>query len=125
MATVLALALVVFVDGMLSLVLDRDVVAEPGAGPLVAIAATGFTAALVFVVTLRRRPVSRLWRVVAAGLGAFAGAPLAGAIVYGIVRVDPGAALIFFGAHLIDPFTLAVAVVAASVVLAHSFVPNG
>ena len=124
MAAVLTVALIVFVDGVLSLVLDRDVVAEPDAGPLVAIAATGFVVVLVFVVTLRRKPASRPLRVIVAALGSLVGAPLAGALGYGIVRGDPSTVLIYFGAHLIDPFSLAVAAVAASVVLAHSFVPQ-
>lgn len=123
MATVLAFALIIAVDGVLSLVTDRDVIVEPDAGPLVAIAMAVTVCALVFGLCLRRVPTAIAWRVVVAALGAVVLAPLAGSVVYALVRSEPAAAIVFFGRYVLDQFVIVTALIAASVVLAHALVP--
>ena len=124
MATVLAFALIVAVDGLLSLVTDRDVIVEPDAGPLVAVAMVATVSALVFVLCFRRAPALVVWRVVVAALGTVILAPLAGALVYAVVRFELAATVVFFGRYVLDQFVIATAIVAGSVVLAHALVPE-
>ena len=123
MATVLAFALIVAVDGVMSLVTDRDVIVEPDAGPLVAVAMAATTCAFVFILCFRRVPTTIALRAVVTALGAVVLAPLAGSVVYAMVRSEPAAAIVFFGRYVVDQFVIVTALIAASVVVAHALVP--
>lgn len=123
MATVLAFALIVGVDGVLSLLTDRDVIVEPDAGPLVPVAMTGMCCALVFALAYRRRPRPPAGRALAAALGSLVLAPLAGGLAFALARGELASALVFFAGHVLDRFVIAAAVIAGVVVLAHAFVP--
>jgi hypothetical protein len=116
MAVVLTASLIVFADGILSLLLDREIIGEPDAGPLVGplMAAAVCLIVLWFVLRSLPRPVPA--RMLAAGLSAVIGGPLVGATLYTVGRGQLGVFPFFFGSHLLDPFVLASGVIAAVVV---------
>ncbi len=122
MATVLAFALIVFVDGVLSLVLRRDVIDEPDAGPLVGASMVVAALLVVLLITLRARPSSAVSSVLSAGLAIVVISPLTGAVVYSAVRAQLGVIPVFFGEYVLSPFVLASGVVCALVVLAHGLI---
>lgn len=123
MVAVLYGAVLMAVDGFSSLLLDRDVIQERDAGPLVGpIMAVG-ALAVVFVSTLgglrptsvrRRIPVGR-----ALGTAAlvYLLSPLAGAIVYAFGQDQLLSAVSFFGRYLLSPFVITSAVLAGLVIL--------
>lgn len=115
-ATVLAVALLVFVGGFLSLFLDRDLVELPDAGTLVGPAMAVATCWVVFSFVFRRRPPGLGRRCVSASLWALIASPAAGAIVYSIVRENLAVIPVFFGTYLLSPFVLSSAVIAGVVV---------
>ena len=116
LATVLTVALLVFVDGMLSLALDRNVVEATDAGPLVGPAMALAVCAVVFLTVLRRSPRSLGPRILSATLWALIAGPAAGAVLYSIVREELGVIPVFFGSSLLSPFWIAAALVAGLVV---------
>lgn len=120
MATVLAFALIVFVFGVLSLTLDRDVIDEADAGPLVGVSMVVVALLVVLLITLREAPAPVIGRTVTALLAVVMLSPLVGAIAYSAVRVELGVIPVFFGRYVLSPFVLASAGIAALVVLGHA-----
>jgi hypothetical protein len=116
MAAVLTVTLVVFAYGMISLVLDRDVIAEPDAGPLVGPIMVVTLLAVVLWFVIRRRPDRIGARVLSAGLGAVILGPAVGAVAYAVGRGDFALFLLFFGGYVTSPFVLASGVIASVVV---------
>jgi len=115
-ATVLAVALLVFVGGFLSLFLDRDLVELPDAGTLVGPTMAVATCAVVFSFVFRRPPLGLGLRALAASLWTLIASPAAGAILYSIVRENLAVIPVFFGTYLLSPFVLSSAVIAGVVV---------
>ncbi|AJM77155.1 DUF6121 family protein [Rathayibacter toxicus] len=112
-------ALVVCVFGVLSLLLDQDVVPERDAGPVLgpASVAACVLAVLIAMITLAARPAvthvvgpSVLTGVVVSALYVVVGAAL-----YGLGANDPAAILGWLLAHVSTAFTIAIGVVAAVV----------
>ena len=123
MVTVLYGAILVAADGILSLMLDRDVIAEPDAGPLVGPVMAAVALIVVFFSLLgglkpanktRRLPVGRA---ATAALLCFVAAPAIGAIVYAFGQPQLGSAVGFFVLYLLSPFVVASAVFAFATVL--------
>jgi hypothetical protein len=116
MAAVLTVTLVVFAYGVLSLVLDRDVITEPDAGPLVGplMVLTVLAVVLWFVVRRSPRPIGP--RIVAAGLSAIILGPVVGASLYAVGQGRPALFLVFFGGYVTSPFVLVSGAIAAIVV---------
>ena len=115
-ATVLAVALLVFVGGFLSLFLDRDLIEVSDAGTLVGPLMAATTCAVVFSFVFRRQPLRLGMRVLSASLWTLIGAPATGAIVYSIVRENLAVIPVFFGTFLLSPFVLVSALIAGVVV---------
>lgn len=116
MAAVLTLALLVFAYGFISLFLDRDVVDQADAGPLVGPVMVLVVCAIVVRTTLRLTP-GRLGRaMVAAGLASAVLPPAIGAAIYVVTRGQLGVFPVFFGHQVLSPFTVAAVVVTALVV---------
>lgn len=116
LATVLTVALLVFVDGMLSLALDRNVVEATDAGPLVGPFMALAVCAVVFLTVFRRSPDRLGPRVVSATLWALIAGPAAGAVLYSIGRGQLGVIPVFFGTYVLSPFWIAAALIAGVVV---------
>lgn len=116
MAAVLTIALLIFVDGFLSLIIDRDVIDAVGAGPLVGPFMAATVCAIVVVFVARESPVSIGRRAVAGALAALVGAPAVGSILYMFARGQVGVVPVFFGHHVLSPFALAAAIVAGLVI---------
>lgn len=118
MVTVLYGAILLALDGILSLLVDQDVISEPDAGPLVGPIMAIAALAVVFVSVLGglrptagppRVPVARA--VTTAALVYLLG-PLAGAIVYSAGQDQLLTALLFFAHYLASPFVIASALLA-------------
>ena len=112
MAVVLTASLIVFADGILSLLLDREVIAAPDAGPLIGPLMAATVCGVVLWFVLRRLPRSLAARVVAAMLAAMVLGPLVGAVLYTAGRAELGVFAYFFGTQLLSPFVLASALIA-------------
>lgn len=115
-ATVLAVALLVFVGGFLSLFLDRDLVELPDAGTIVGPAMAVATCGVVFSFVFRRLPHGLGLRSGSASLWTLIASPAAGSIVYSIVRENLAVIPVFFGTYVLSPFVLSSAVIAGVVV---------
>ena len=124
MAVVGNAALLVFAYGFISLIIDRDVIEEPDAGPLVGPAMVVTTCAVVLWFVLRRKPRGLGLRALAAALGTVIAGPAVGAVVYGIVRDEIGVLPVFFGRNILSPFVLCSGLIAALIVAAAGFVEN-
>ncbi len=115
MATVLYGALLFCADGFISLWTNQDVIAEPGAGPLIGPAMLLVACALVF------RSVRRFVRsglrtsggtgplILFTALAVWFLSTATGAVLYAFGRNDPFSAVFFLARHLTDPFGLATA----------------
>ena len=118
-AAFLYLALVVCAFGVLSLLLDQDVVPERDAGPLLGPVSVGVfvVALLISMITLAARP--SVERVVVpsliAGVVASVLFLVVGGAIYALGRQDPGEILGYALDHALTPFTLSVGVLAAAV----------
>ncbi|MHB1234590.1 MAG: DUF6121 family protein [Microbacteriaceae bacterium] len=118
MATVLYGALLFCADGFLSLWTNQDVIAEPGAGPLVGPAMLLVACALVFrsvwhFVRSRLRTSGGTGRLtVLTALAVWFLSTATGAVLYAFGRSDPFSAVFFLARHLTDPFGLAAAALA-------------
>jgi len=116
MAAVLTLALLIFAFGFISLFLDRNVVDQADAGPLVGPIMVLAVCAIVVRATLRLA-VGRIGRsMVSAGLASAVVPPAIGAAIYVVTRGQLGVFPVFFGHQVLSPFTVATVVVAAMVV---------
>lgn len=129
MAVVLTAALIIFADGVLSLLLDRDVIGEKDAGPLIGPLMAITVCAVVLWFVLRRLPPTLLFRMVAAFLSAVVAAPLVGAVLYSVGGANFATLPYFFGTQLLSPFVLVAGVIAAVAVggaeLASRYRPAG
>lgn len=118
-AAFLYLALVVCAFGVLSLLLDQDVVPERDAGPLLGPVSVGVcvVAVLVSMITLAARPV--VDRVVGpslvTGVVAYLLFLLVGGAIYALGRQEPGEILGYAIDHGATVFAIAVGVLAAAV----------
>ncbi len=118
MVTVLYGAILLAVDGILSLIVDRDVIAESDAGPLVGPIMAVVALAIVFVSVLgglrptSGRPVIPLARAVTTAALVYLLGPLAGAIVYTAGQDQLLTGLLFFARYLASPFVIASALLA-------------
>lgn len=121
MAAVLHIALVVFVWGVMSFVLDRDVIAVADAGPLLGPVVVAVTAALVFWLVVRRGPTGFVARALFALVGSVVVGSLVGAIVLSFGSGGPFAFPVYFGTFILSPFTLALGPIAALVVGVFAF----
>ena len=114
-AAIVFMALVVAADGILSLTINRDVIAEPDASPLLgptmlaAGAAVVFTAVLPTRPWIEGRPNFSLGRSFVAAVAIYLAGPLVGAILYSIGRAEPFTAVLFFFQYLASPFVIAAA----------------
>ncbi|MBX3091869.1 MAG: hypothetical protein KF801_05100 [Cryobacterium sp.] len=123
MATVLYGAVLVALDGFLTLLTNRDVVAERDAGPLVGPAMAVTALAVVFVSVVgglrpasgpRRIPVGRS---LATAFIVYLLGPVAGSIVYVSGQEHLASGVLFFGRYLASPFVICSAVLAGLVIL--------
>lgn len=123
MVAVLYGAILLAVDGFVSLLANRDVISDSDAGPLVGPVMAIAALAIVFVAVLGGlRPTSGAPRVpvgraITTALLVYLLGPLAGAIVYVLGKGSAATAVIFFGSCLASPFVMAAAVLALVTVL--------
>lgn len=118
-ATGLFLALTIAVFGVISLLADVEVIADPHAGELVGpvaiAAATALMIGCLLAIALRvpeeRQRVAPL-TALAIAVGAYLAYGFVAAIAYLFSGADGVAALIFLGAQLTGPFGIAVAAIA-------------
>lgn len=121
-ATALYAAFLIAAFGVLSVLLDRDVIDDPDAGPLAGPIACGVAAGVVFafllVRGLRMRPHAHdiaFGVALVAGLCSYLGYAVAGGMVVGIA--DPYRFLPFVIEQLIGPFAAAAGILSFIVVL--------
>ena len=118
MVTVLYGAILLALDGVLSLLADRDVISEPDAGPLVGPIMAVVALAIMFVSVLGGlRPTSMppripVARAVTTAILVYLLGPLAGAVVYTAGQEQLLTGLLFFARYLASPFVIASAVLA-------------
>lgn len=123
MASVLFGALLGAVYGFISLLTSRDVIAEPGVGPLVGPIMVASACAVVFVSVLfslrpRGGPLRLPWaRSVITAVIVYLLGPAVGAVLVAIDRADSFAALFFFAESVTGPFVVASAIISLPVVL--------
>lgn len=123
MVAVLYGALLVAIDGFVSLLADRDVITEPDAGPLVGPIMAVVALAIVFLSVLGGlrptpgRPKLPLARAVITALAVYFLSTLAGAIVYVSGQDQLLSGALFFARYLGSPFVIASALLAAVPVL--------
>ncbi|MBF4461579.1 MULTISPECIES: DUF6121 family protein [unclassified Rathayibacter] len=118
-AAFLYLALVVCAFGVLSLLLDQDVVPERDAGPLLGPVSVGICVVAVLLAMITRAARPAVTRVLApslaTGLVVFLLFLFSGAAVYALGRGEPAAILGWVLAHAPTPFAIAVGILAAVV----------
>lgn len=123
MVAVLYGALLVAIDGFMSLIFDRDVIVEEDAGPLVGPIMAMVAVAVVFVSvlgglrpTVGRRPVPVV-RAVGTFVLVYVLGPLVGSVAYALGQDQLFTGLDFFGQYLFSPFVIASAVLAGATIL--------
>lgn len=123
-ATALYVALVIATFGMTSLVLNRDVIADPSAGPLVGPVMTGVAVLVVFFsflsIALRvPEAAQQVWigRAVLIGIGAYFTFCFIGGILIGAASGELFGFTGFLGRQLLSPFAAAVGILAFAVAL--------
>lgn len=113
MVTVLYGAILLALDGFVSLLTDRDVIQEPDAGPLVGPIMAVVALSIVFVSVLGGlrptpgRPSIPVARAVVTASLVYLLGPLAGAIVYVAGREQLLTGALFFVRYLGSPFVIA------------------
>lgn len=115
LAAVVVVAAIVAGWGVLSLVLDRDVIDYPDAGPLLG-PAMALTAGVVTWLVLWRRP-ARVAGVAIAGFGTYLAVISVGAIGYAMTQGDVTWMLLAAAHFALSPFVVAAAVLSALAVL--------
>lgn len=111
-------AILVAVDGFVSLIADRDVIQESDAGPLVGPIMAVVALAIVFVSVLgglrptSARPAIPVARAIVTAVLVYLLGPLAGAVVYTAGQEQLLTGLLFFARYLASPFVIASAVLA-------------
>jgi len=128
-ATVFYLALLVAGFGMLSLLLNRDVISDPHAGPVAGPVMTGVSVAIVLacLLSIALRVPKEKQRVspqtaLLVGFGAYFFFAVAGGVLLGAGRGDPFGFVVALGTQLLSPFALAAGVLAFAVVLIYMIV---
>jgi hypothetical protein len=117
LAAVVYVAAVVAGWGILSLLLDRDVIDYPDAGPLLG-PAMALGGGVVTWLVLWRRPVRAFAAVAIAGFGTYLAVILIGSVGYTVTRADL-TWMLLAGAHFaLSPFVAAAAGLSALTVLA-------
>jgi len=123
-ATVFYLALLVAGFGVLSLLLNRDVISDPNAGPIAGPVMTGVSVAIVLACLLAialRIPKEKqrvsLQGAFLVGFGAYFFFAVAGGILLGAGRGDAFGFVISLGTQLLSPFAITAGVLAFVVVL--------
>lgn len=123
-AGVLYAALVVAVFGLLSVLLDRDVISDPNAGPIAGPVMAAVSVLIVFFALLsialrvpREKQRVSVAAAVLVGFGAYFFFAVAGGVLLGAGRGDPFGFVIALGAQLFSPFALAAGVIGFVVVL--------
>ncbi|HEY5221594.1 MAG TPA: DUF6121 family protein [Microbacteriaceae bacterium] len=118
-------ALVVAAFGMISLLLNQDVIADRTAGPLVGPVMTGVAILIVFVVFLNialgvREDKQRISLAAAllTGFASYFFFGVAGGVLMGAGRGDPVGFIIFLATQLVSPFAIAAGVLAFFVTIA-------
>ena len=123
MVTVLYFAVLVAVDGFISLITDREVITQADAGPLVGIAMSSVALLIMFASLLgglkpmpgrRKLPVGRA---ISTALLIYLVAPAAGAVVYSFGQPQLASAIPFFLGYLLSSFVVAAAAIAVVPVL--------
>lgn len=128
-AGALYLALLVAGFGMLSLLLNRDVIDDPDAGPIAGPVMAGVSVAIVFgcmlVIALRvPKDKQRVAPVTAflVGLAAYFFFAVAGGVLLGAGRGDPLGFVLSLGTQLLSPFAFAAGALAFVVLLLYMIV---
>ncbi|WP_308467473.1 DUF6121 family protein [Rathayibacter soli] len=128
-ATMFYGALVVAAFGMISLLLDRDVITDPSAGPLVGpvmtVVAVGIVLAVLLNIGLRVREDRQriaLGAALLTGLASYFFFGVAGALLIGIGSGDPIAFLTFLALQLVSPFAIAAGVLAFVVTILYMLI---
>jgi hypothetical protein len=126
-ATVLFVALVVAAFGMISLITNQDVIADPSAGPLVgptmAAVATGLVFLMLVLLGVNTPPDKQRVVVgfaVATGVAAYGLFIVTGAILVAAGNGEPFGVLVFGASMLASPFALTVGILAFLVALSYS-----
>lgn len=118
MVSVLYGAILVAVDGIISLASDRDVITEPEAGPLIGpIMAVVAIVVLFFSILDGLRPTSgrarlMIGRALSTTLLIYLLSPLAGSIGYALGQPQLASAIPFYLRYLLSPFVVASALIA-------------
>lgn len=121
--TVLCASIIMMTHGMLSWVLDRDIIPERDANVLVVVSMASVTVVVIFLATLsgitpERRDRQQNGLAILAALGVYALTPAAGGLAYALVTGRLLAFAPFATAHLLSPFVLASAIITALTILA-------
>jgi hypothetical protein len=123
MATVVYGALLMAIDGFVSLLADRPVIAEPDAGPLIGPVMAIVALLIVFLSILSglrpadAAPAIPVGRALVATAAVYLFSPLVGATAYAFGQPQLLTAILFFARYLASPFVIASAVLAGVVVL--------
>lgn len=118
-AVVLFLALTIAASGIISLYLDRDVLTERDAGPLIApiMFATATAALYTLLVTFGRRRGSIVVGALVTAVITYFFFLISGSTLYSLGKGRPLLSLLFFGSNAVGPFAIAVAMTAFVVAL--------
>lgn len=117
-AVVLFLACAICATGIISLFANRDVLAEPDTGPLIAPIMFLVATIVLFLQLINcglRAPKQRGSIVLGSIIGAVASYVLfvlSGAVLYGLGRGQPLLSLLFFAANVFGPFAISIGVIA-------------
>ena len=123
MATVVYGALLVAIDGFVSLLTDRPVIVEPDAGPLIGPVMAIVALLIVFFSILGglrptdAAPSLPVGRALVTAAAVYLFSPLVGATAYAVGQPQLLTAILFFARYLASPFIIASALLAGVVVL--------
>jgi len=117
LATITYLAALIALWGFTSLLLDRDVIVQSDAGPLLG-PAMALAACVATWLSLARSGRMALWvRALASAVFAFAGMLLVGAVGYALSTGEPGWLLLFVANYAASPFVIGAALLSGVTVL--------
>ncbi len=119
LVTVVYLAAVVAASGFLSLILDRDVIDYPDAGPLLGVVMAVGAGGVTWLACWRgARASGPVPAALLAGVGSFVVMVVVGAIGYTITRGELAWLILAAGHFVVSPFVIAAAVLSALAVVA-------
>ena len=117
LATATYLAALIALWGFTSLLLDRDVIVQSDAGPLLG-PAMALAACVATWLSLARSGRMALWvRALASAVFAFSGMLLVGAVGYALSTGEPGWLLLFVAIYAASPFVIGAALLSGVTVL--------